>query len=118
MSRREDLDLDATLYATRDQLWKADAFITAAESMIVEHGVAIDDADEDTEGYDYDGGDDDVRRRRSHLEEFVESAKLAVRAAQYAHNQTIAKHDRHCAEPARADTVQTTTAIVKRRGKA
>jgi hypothetical protein len=119
--RRDDLDVDDTLHATRDHLWKADAFITAAEGMIVERGAGIEDTDEDRErdreNYGY-GGDDEIGRRRNHLEEFIESAKLAVRAAQYAHNQTIAKLDRYRAESAQVDTVEVATAIVKRRGKA
>lgn len=119
MSRRDGLDVDDTLRATRDHLWKADAFITAAEGMIVERGAGIEDTNEDREhdrkNYGY-GGDDEIGRRRNHLEEFIESAKLAVRAAQYALNQTIAKVESYCAEPVRG--VETTTAIAKRRGRA
>ncbi len=31
MTRRDDLDIDATIYVVRDNLARADAFITAAE---------------------------------------------------------------------------------------
>lgn len=111
MSRRDDVD--DTLHATRDALWKADANITAAERLIKDRGVGIESADQDGErhGDEYGhGGDDDLGRLRNHLEEYVESAKLAVREAQYAHSRTIDTLE----EPDRTET----TANAKRRGKA
>ena len=56
----------------RDNLGKADAFITAAENPIEQPGGG-DDEDEDS-------GVDSRSRRRPHAEHLVESAKLAVRA--------------------------------------
>ena len=68
-------DLDGELYVLRDNLGKADAFITAAEELIERSW--SDDGDES------DDGDDGLMRRRNHVEHLVESAKLAVRAATY-----------------------------------
>jgi hypothetical protein len=110
--RRECPDVDDTLHATRDALWKADACITAAERLIKDRGVGIDSADEDG-GDEYGhGGDDDPGRLRNHLEEYVESAKLAVREAQYAHSRTIDTVEEHNAESNRA------TETARRRGGA
>ena len=69
------VDLDGTLCVLRDNLGKADAFITVAEDLI-EHCW-------DRNG---DEGDDDnsITRRRNQVAHLVESAKLAVRAAAYA----------------------------------
>jgi len=68
-------DLDGTLDVLRDNLGKADAFITVAENLIEQCW--------DGSG---DEGDDDnsVSRRRNRVAHLVESAKLAVRAAAYA----------------------------------
>ena len=68
-------DHDHTLYVLRDNLRKADAFITAAEDLIERRGV-LGRFDED--------GDDNLRRRRNHVAHLIESAKMAVRAAIYA----------------------------------
>jgi CBS domain-containing protein len=82
-------DLDATLYVTTDSLGKADAFITAAERLIEDHGVGIESADED----DHDPG-----RIRNNLAHLIESIKLAIREGQYAHGQTVAAFAAHRAE--------------------
>jgi hypothetical protein len=82
VSRRRQLgpavpstDLNGALHVLRDNLAKADAFITAAEPLIEQSwGDSGDEGDED---------DDSVLRRRLHAEHLVESAKLAVRAAAY-----------------------------------
>ena len=66
-------DLDHTLYVLRDNLGKADAFITAAEDLIEQPEGG--DGGEDSDGNTY------LSRRRSHIEHPVESAKRAVRAA-------------------------------------
>jgi hypothetical protein len=68
-------DLDGTLYVLRDNLGKADAFITVAEDLIEQCWAGSGDE-----------GDDDksVTRRRNQVAHLVESAKLAVRAAAYA----------------------------------
>jgi hypothetical protein len=60
--------LDDLIGLLKDNLGKADAFITSAEYQLEQ--VPSDDEDED-------------RRRRSHVEHLVESAKYAVRAASY-----------------------------------
>ena len=77
-------DLDGTLYVLRDNLGKADAFITVAEDLIEQCW--------DGSG---DEGDDDnsVTRRRNQVAHLVESAKLAVRAAAYA-SEAIASRRR------------------------
>jgi hypothetical protein len=59
-------DVTGTLYVLRDNLAKADAFITAAEELIERSD---------------DGGEDNEGRRRNHVAHLVESAKLAVREA-------------------------------------
>jgi hypothetical protein len=69
-------DLDGTLHVLRDNLGKADAFITVAEDLIEQCWSGNGD-----EGGD---GDDSVARRRNQVAHLVESAKLAVRAAAYA----------------------------------
>jgi hypothetical protein len=82
VSRRRQLgpavpcaDFDGALHILRDNLAKADAFITAAVPLIEESwGDSSDDGDD---------GDDSVLRRRLHAEHLVESAQLAVRAAGY-----------------------------------
>jgi hypothetical protein len=66
-------DVDDLLDVLRDNLGKADAFITTAEELI-ERPRSI--------GGDKDG-DDDLQRRRNHIEYLIEAAKLAVRAATY-----------------------------------
>lgn len=68
-------DLGNLLYVLRDNLGKADAFITVAEDLI----------EQCWEGSSNDGDDDNsVIRRRNQVAQLVESAKLAVRAAVYA----------------------------------
>jgi hypothetical protein len=67
-------DRDRTLYVLRDNIARADAYITAAERLIEEPA-----------------GGDSISRRRTHLAHLIESAKLAVRAAIYAGSEL----DRH-----------------------
>jgi hypothetical protein len=55
----------------RDQLGKADAYISAVEELIEQPVVDLGD-DEDA---------DEVSRRRNHVAHLIESTKLAVRAA-------------------------------------
>lgn len=119
MSRRDDLDVDDTLQAVLDNLWTADANITAAERMIAESRAGIEAGDEgekrDEDSYGH-GGDDDPGRLQNHLLVYAETAKAAVRAAQYAHSLTVDKLQRYRAES--DQVVETTTALSKRRGKA
>jgi hypothetical protein len=68
-------DLDGTLYVLRDNLGKADAFITVAEDLIEQCWDGCGDEGDD---------DNSVSRRRNQVAHLVESAKLAVRAAGYA----------------------------------
>src|SRR4051812_44440392 len=75
------------LYILRDNLAKADAFITAAEDLIEQTGQTEGGGKGETEHTEGggEGDDDDVDdnrgRRRNHIEHLVESAKRAVRAA-------------------------------------
>jgi hypothetical protein len=71
-------DLDNLIYLLRDNLGKADAFITAAECLIEE---SWNSGDDDPAAEDETG--DSGLRRRNHAEHLIESAKLAVRAAAY-----------------------------------
>lgn len=86
MNRRRQLraaepcaDADGLLCVLRDNLGKADAFLSTAEELVErvweDHGVEDDD------------GVSSVLRRRSHVEHLIESAKLAVRAAAYTGEQ-------------------------------
>ena len=68
-------DLDNMFYVLRDNLGRADAFITVAEDLIEQCWDSRGD-----EG-DYDNS---ITRRRNQVAQLVESAKLAVRAAAYA----------------------------------
>jgi hypothetical protein len=69
-------DLDGTLHVLRDNLGKADAFITVAENLIERCWDGSEDEGDD--------GDNNVIRRRNGVAHLVESAKLAVRVAAYA----------------------------------
>jgi hypothetical protein len=118
VTRREELDIDDVLYVVGDCLGKADACITAAERLFEQGGASAitaddDGADDDDDEHGHDD-DNDPGRVRNNLEHLVESAKEAVRAAQYAHGQALAKLDRYCAERVQGDE----PTIVKRRGKA
>ena len=83
MTRRRQLgpaepcaDLNSLLCVLRDNLGRADAFITTAEDLIERPRSGNSDEDRDE-------SEDDILRLRSHIEYLVESAKLAVRAAAY-----------------------------------
>ena len=108
--RRDDLDLADTLYVVRDNLGRADAFLTAAEGLIEQPGVVGEDEDDEPDGSD----DEALGRRRDHVAHLVESAKLAVRAALYSGGQLAVEIDRYRAESSRAVT---TTALHKPRGR-
>ncbi|HEX4418802.1 MAG TPA: hypothetical protein VH165_12915 [Kofleriaceae bacterium] len=62
-------DLDGPIYLLRDNLGKADAYITAVEKLI------------ELPGGSEVGSSDEPGRHRNHVAHLVESAKLAVRAA-------------------------------------
>ncbi len=76
--RGRSTDLDGLIYLLRDNLGKADAFISAAEHLIEESCSGTDDdpADEDEVG-------GSASHRRSRAEHLIEAGKLAVRAAAY-----------------------------------
>ena len=78
-------DLDGTLDVMRDNLGRADAFITAAEDLIERPWEGSED-------------DDSLGRHRNHVAHLVESAKLAVRAAIYAGDHVAAALDKHRVE--------------------
>jgi hypothetical protein len=86
--RRNDLDLESTLDVVRDNLGRADAFITAAEELI----------ERPRDGGEDDEDDDGLGRHRNHVAHLVESAKLAVRAALYGGDQIAAALDKHQVE--------------------
>jgi hypothetical protein len=67
--------MDNLIHLLRDNLGKADAFITAAECLIEESWSSDDDDLADEE--------ETALRRRSRAEHLIESGKLAVRAAAY-----------------------------------
>ena len=80
-------DLDNMFYVLRDNLGRADAFITVAEDLIEQcWDGSVDDGDDDN--------DNSVIRRRNQVAHLVESAKLAVRAAAYAAGEAIASRRR------------------------
>jgi hypothetical protein len=110
--RRDDVDLDHRLYVVRDNLGRADAFLTAAEDLIERPGVVGEDEDEDEER---DASDDEaLGRRRDHVAHLVKSAKLAVRAAIYGGGQLAVELDRYRTESSRA---MTPAALQKPRGR-
>jgi hypothetical protein len=86
MNRRRQLpaaepcaDVDDLFCVLRDNLGKADAYISTAEELVErvwERG-----------GAEADDGVSSVMRRRNHVEHLIESAKLAVRAAAYTGEQ-------------------------------
>jgi hypothetical protein len=76
-------DIDGLLTVLRDNLGKADAFISAAEELIGRPGGGLESDEDDDEA--------DLRRRRNHLAHLLDSAKLAVRAAAYGAEE-LAKH--------------------------
>jgi hypothetical protein len=82
-SRRDELD--NSLDVMRDNLGRADAFITAAEDLIERPGGESKD-------------DDGLGRHRNHVAHLVESAKLAVRAAICAGHEIAATVDKHRVE--------------------
>lgn len=86
MTRRRDvLDLEGSVDLIRDNLGRADAFITAVEDLI-ERTWNDDGAGEED--------DDSVGRRRNHVAHLLESAKLAIRAAIYAGSGLTTELDR------------------------
>ena len=81
-------ELDHLLYALRDNLRRADAFITTAEGQIEEPRRRDEDESED----------ESKQRHRMRIEYLVEGGKLAVRGALYTVQQleaVIAAHRRH-----------------------
>ena len=84
-------ELDHLTYTLRDNLRRADAFITTAEQQI-EEPRHDDDHEEDE-----DSEEDRKTRHRMRVEYLVEGGKYAVRAALYATDQidaVIAAHRR------------------------
>jgi hypothetical protein len=84
-------ELDHLLYALRDNLRRADAFITTAEGQIEEPRRHEDDRDEG------ESEEDGKLRYRMRVEYLVEGGKLAVRGALYTVQQleaVIAAHRR------------------------
>ena len=75
-----DDELDSLLYALRDDLRRADAFVSTAERQIEENW-HDDERDHDVEEFDA------VLRHRMRVEYLVEAGKFAVRAALYTTDQ-------------------------------
>lgn len=84
----EDDMLYALVCVLRDQLRRADSYVTSAEKELMESWG--DEGDEDSED-----SDDGVQRRRCRVEDLVEAGKLAVREAQYTSDQIFARLDPH-----------------------
>lgn len=83
----EDDVLYALVCVLRDELRRADSYVTSAEKELMESWGGEGDDDED--------GDDSVQRRRCRVEDLVEAGKLAVREAQYTSDQIFARLDSH-----------------------
>lgn len=79
-----DDSLDSLLYTLRDNLRRADAFISTAERQIEENW-------HDDEGGDVEEEFDTVLRHRMRIEYLVEAGKFAVRAALYTADQIDAE---------------------------
>ena len=77
-----DDGLDCLLYTLRDNLRRADAFVSTAERQIEENW-----HDNDEEDGDVEDEFDTVLRHRMRIEYLVEGGKLAVRAALYTVDQ-------------------------------
>jgi hypothetical protein len=87
-----DDGLDGLLYILRDNLRRADAFITTAERQIEENWHDTDDEESDVEEEF-----NTVLRHRMRIEYLVEAGKLAVRGALYTTEQidaVLAAHRR------------------------
>lgn len=78
------VDVDHLLHVLRENLRRADAFVSTAEEL-VERSWGGEEPEED------DDADGAVVRRRNHVEYLVEAAKLAVRAAVYTEDQIEAE---------------------------
>src|SRR5436190_1372180 len=78
------------LHVLRDNLRRADAFVSTAEELVERSwGEEGDDRDEDE---DDDSG---IQRRRMRVEYLIEAGKLAVRAAGYTSDQLAAELAAH-----------------------
>jgi hypothetical protein len=74
------VDVDHLLHVLRDNLRRADAFVSAAEELV-----------EQPWDEEVDDEDDGIQRRRMHVEYLIEAGKLAVRAAAYTGDQLVAQ---------------------------
>ena len=82
------VDVDHQLYVHRDNLRRADAFVSTAEELVERSwGDEGDDSDEDD--------DSGIQRRRMRVEYLIEAGKLAVRAAGYTSDQLAAELAAH-----------------------
>ena len=81
-----DYGLDCLLYTLRDNLRRADAFVSTAERQIEENW-----HDNDEEEGDVEDEFDTVLRHRMRIEYLVEAGKHAVRAALYTTEQIDAE---------------------------
>jgi hypothetical protein len=79
-----DNEIDGLLYILRDNLRRADAFISTAEHQIEE---SWHDDDEEDENQDDEHSDNGILRHRMRVEYLVEGSKYAVRAALYTTQQ-------------------------------
>ena len=80
------VDVDQLLCVLRDNLRRADTFVSTAEELVERSW------GDEARSEDEDGG---VQRRRNHVEYLVEAAKLAVRAAIYTGDQIAAELAAH-----------------------
>lgn len=84
-----DPDPDGLLYTLRDNLRRADAFISTAERQIEESW--HDDDRDDRDDRDEEESGSSILRHRMRVEYLVEAGKLAVRAALYTTQQLDAE---------------------------
>jgi hypothetical protein len=82
-------DVDGLLYLLRDNLRRADAFVSTAEEQIERSWGG--GGDEGGDG----NGDDDVLRRGNQVEYLVEAARLSVRVAIRTGEELDVERSRH-----------------------
>jgi hypothetical protein len=81
-------ELDGLMYTLRDNLRRADAFISTAERQIEENWHDDDESDDES---DVEAEFDTVLRHRMRIEYLVEAGKNAVRAALFTTEQIDAE---------------------------
>ena len=86
-------DRDHTFYMLRDNMAKADAFLTSLVSLLEVRAAESMRVDGDVIGDEHDDRGDKYLRLRNHLVHLLEAAGLAVRVAIH-HGNKLARHQR------------------------